>query len=348
MSDPVKQLENMLRDNHFQLVRQTHHKVYRNPDGKVFVTSLTPSDYRWAQNALTTLRRTIVSPPVPEVIAISEFERQQAASIIQPQSKEPGPGHTKQKSSRGTGFVYIDKKIQEVVSTVPPEQKLAEKAQHQWESAVRRARQDFVDLIAAKAKPLIFKSNQDYERRRQEEAARYVSYADTKLKRDVEIWCSETCDCFCESWVSMHKVSDLFYDILEISDPPSAEYQDDELWEQALACSKCIKTRTEEDTQVRFCAEHQYQDLRKIALNMDRFLPREMRITRDDIVKDAKIMFRRALSDEDFWQTWDRAASINVRKSEDILWRYALKKLRPIVEELLRSRCGSPTSRTPV
>lgn len=49
----------LLRQHNFILVRQNKHKVYRNPEGKVYVVGNTPSDCRWAQNALRTLKRVI-------------------------------------------------------------------------------------------------------------------------------------------------------------------------------------------------------------------------------------------------------------------------------------------------
>lgn len=357
MSNPEKQLHNLLRDNRFQLVRQTHHKVYRNHEGKVFVTSLTPSDYRWSQNALTTLKKVLSSPPVPEVVAISEFERQQAAAVIQPHSKEPGPGHTKQKSNGGgTGFTYIDKVQKEVVSMIPPEQKLAEKIQHQWESAVRRARHEFVESIVSKAKPWIMKSDRDDERQKQEAADRYLQYVNTGLRKDIELdeqyfknkaqFCenptTDPCHCsWCKSkWYQLSGFYRTIATIAHRHDNPDELYHD-----MVAACPRCEKKETENDIDFRLCSDHRYDRYRKVALNINRYLPKNEPITRDDVAREAKIMFQRAIEEgEKFWPSWEKQISINHRLSGEILQRFALRKLRPIVEELVRQRPQKPQS----
>jgi predicted RNA binding protein YcfA (HicA-like mRNA interferase family) len=52
-----RELEKRLRDSGFDLVRQKKHRVYKNPAGHTFVTSSTPSDHRWSDNALRQLER---------------------------------------------------------------------------------------------------------------------------------------------------------------------------------------------------------------------------------------------------------------------------------------------------
>jgi hypothetical protein len=76
--DPQHQLIELLHRNEFDLVRQRKHRVYRNPDGLVFVTASTPSDRRASQNALSTLKRILgrsipqaQSLPVPAVAPTS-------------------------------------------------------------------------------------------------------------------------------------------------------------------------------------------------------------------------------------------------------------------------------------
>jgi hypothetical protein len=49
----------LLRQHKFVLIRHNKHRVYRNPEGKVYVVGNTPSDWRWAMNALKTLKRVI-------------------------------------------------------------------------------------------------------------------------------------------------------------------------------------------------------------------------------------------------------------------------------------------------
>jgi len=106
MSDINKKVQSLLVQYGFRLIRETRHLVYRNSEGKVFVCSKTPSDYRVSQNMLTRLRLVVASPPRPEFVAISDFEREQAASIIQGQDKFSGLGTGKKKRSNGIGIYY--------------------------------------------------------------------------------------------------------------------------------------------------------------------------------------------------------------------------------------------------
>src|SRR5205809_1048134 len=172
-----KQVDALLREHGFRLVRQTKHHVWRNPQGKVFVTPSTPSDWRAWRNRLTDLKKVIASDPVPEVIAISEHERRQALEKIAAQEKKVAGARGAAKS-KGCGFTYIDKKP-EAVSTRPPEEKLAEREQRAWESLVRETRREFVENITAKYKALLPKFKEDLQRR-------FQIYADTRLRRDVE------------------------------------------------------------------------------------------------------------------------------------------------------------------
>ena len=115
MSSTLAKHDALLRQHKFVLVREDKHKVYRNPEGKVYVTSATPSDWRAEFNMLTALKRCIAEPAKPMVIAISDFEREQAAQLIQGQQKQQhiahGMGSGKQKHSRGTGFIYDGPRI---------------------------------------------------------------------------------------------------------------------------------------------------------------------------------------------------------------------------------------------
>ncbi len=84
--NPQDQLMELLQEHSFDLVRHRKHKIYRNPDGLMFVTASTPSDRQAPQNALSTLKKilrqansaleslqvadpTPLSEPVPEVHA---------------------------------------------------------------------------------------------------------------------------------------------------------------------------------------------------------------------------------------------------------------------------------------
>ena len=110
MSNLIAQHEMLLKQHEFKLVRHEKHLVYKNPENKVYVISATPSDHRWARNAIAVLKRVIAEPAKPMVVAISEFEREQAAQLIQGQEKQkvvtPGMGRGKQRRSRGTGIYY--------------------------------------------------------------------------------------------------------------------------------------------------------------------------------------------------------------------------------------------------
>jgi hypothetical protein len=139
MSNALAKHDALLRQHKFVLVRDDKHKVYRNPEGKVYVTAATPSDRRAGFNMLTALKRCIVEPAKPMVIAINDFEREQAAQLIQGQQKlqhaAHGMGSGKRKHSRGTGFIYEGPRM------MTPEQQAIHEVQRQQahENAQRRA-----------------------------------------------------------------------------------------------------------------------------------------------------------------------------------------------------------------
>lgn len=54
---PMKQLEQLIKENHGELVRQKKHRVYRFPDHRIFVMANTPSDHRAFRNNMRTLKR---------------------------------------------------------------------------------------------------------------------------------------------------------------------------------------------------------------------------------------------------------------------------------------------------
>lgn len=51
-----KQIEDLLREHHAELVQEHPHRKYRFPDGRKFVMAFTPSDHRAVKNALRSLR----------------------------------------------------------------------------------------------------------------------------------------------------------------------------------------------------------------------------------------------------------------------------------------------------
>ena len=138
MSNALAKHDALLCQHKFVLVRDDKHKVYRNPEGKVYVTAATPSDWRAGFNMLKALKRCIAEPAKPLVLAINDFEREQAAQLIQGQPKLRHAAHAmgsgKQKHSRGTGFIYDGPRM------IPEEQAIREvQRQRARENARRRA-----------------------------------------------------------------------------------------------------------------------------------------------------------------------------------------------------------------
>ena len=110
--NPARKLEQMLRQHNFKPVRHNSHRVFKNHEGKIFVTALTPSDYRWAHNAISILKKVLSSPARPMVLAISDYEREQATEKIAGQQKRQiGQSNGKSKRSKGTGFIYEDRNV---------------------------------------------------------------------------------------------------------------------------------------------------------------------------------------------------------------------------------------------
>ena len=140
MSDPHTQHESLLREHNFKLVRHNKHLVYQNPEGKVLVTSATPSDVHAWKNAIRSLRHVVANPARPLVLAISEFEREQAALVIRGEERRGlgGGSSLKQRRSTGTGFFYDDKI--EIVGTLPRRQELAKLARENRERKEGRIR----------------------------------------------------------------------------------------------------------------------------------------------------------------------------------------------------------------
>jgi hypothetical protein len=80
--DPRHQLRELLQEHSFDLVRQRKHRIYRNPDGLMFVTASTPSDRRASRNALSTLKRVLRGVG-------SDFEPTQAAGLASSADSAP-------------------------------------------------------------------------------------------------------------------------------------------------------------------------------------------------------------------------------------------------------------------
>jgi hypothetical protein len=108
-----KKIDTLLREHRFTLVRQSKHKIFQAPSGHIFVTSTSPSDWRAAERSLSVLKRILSNPPEPMSLAISAYEREQAALLIAGEQKlmhsAAGMGSGKQRKSTGTGYKYTEK-----------------------------------------------------------------------------------------------------------------------------------------------------------------------------------------------------------------------------------------------
>ena len=111
MSDVYKKLTALKAEHGFVLVRATRHQIWKSRSGVVWVCASTPSDYRVAGNQLTSLKRAIREGNQSEIIAISQFERDEADAILEGQKKQEanraGAAGTRKKS-QGTGIWYIE------------------------------------------------------------------------------------------------------------------------------------------------------------------------------------------------------------------------------------------------
>lgn len=348
MSDPIQQITNLLKQHSFRLARQDRHYVYKNPDGRVHVMPVSPSDHRWAKNNLAELKRTLASPPVPEVLVISQFEKEQAALVIKPRGKDPGPGHTKQKrNGNGTGIHMVPEKK----PVIPPEvrerhrqhqkiEALQQKALQSWDSEVQKAKQEFIGLVVSKVESFINTAveDQQFERDRQELLARYRYYADTRLKKDVELWhrLFGKHDLQVNSKeerlanAEMSKASSVLRSISDIDMSNPARFQD--MNDEVSKCSKCVKHQHEGYDDFQLCVEHMYKKYRRIAWNIDQYTERPTIPTKEEFVAWATDIFQDAMKNEEFWKSQEEVFRGRV------LYRFIFKKLKLIVDSLLRTR----------
>ena len=111
MSDVFKKLSALKSEHGFVLVRATRHQIWKSREGIIWVCASTPSDYRVAGNQLTSLKRAIREGNQSEIIAISQFERDEADAILEGQKKQEanraGAAGTRKKS-QGVGIFYIE------------------------------------------------------------------------------------------------------------------------------------------------------------------------------------------------------------------------------------------------
>ena len=219
MSNPAVKLDKLLREHRFQLVRQDKHKIYREPGGRIFVTSSTPSDYRWAGNALTELKRVIASPPKPMVIAIADWEREEAARLIQGQQKThvgiSSGGKGKSKRSRGTGFIYDD---QLTTAQLLRRQQLT---QQRWlaifnTTAEQSVQRDLEFEAGRQAKEAAERREERRQQRRADKLARRAAIQAEKEKKEAEF--QETYGPFLvEARKLVNEIDDYFCDVCQAS-----------------------------------------------------------------------------------------------------------------------------------
>lgn len=310
-----KQVDTLLRQQNFRLVRQAKHRVWRNPDGKVFVTAATPSDWRAVKNQITVLKHVIASDPVPEVVAISEFERREAlAKLARQEKKAPGAAAGPAKS-KGCGYTYIEKKP-EVISTLTPEQKQAEREQRALELLVRKARQEFVASIVAKHRVLAPKLKEEFQRR-------CLEYADNRLAFELRRHYDREKRGRRQAGSQMNRT---ISGILE-----ARAFQVDRIIGAAFDenCGLCEK----KDGLFYYCFNHVYERYRAVALNIEKFMhswPAE------DVAKDATKMFNEMMRSK-IEGTVAQGRGIQGHE-RGILMRYAVRKANELTKQLLASR----------
>src|SRR5277367_6464540 len=111
MSNFENQIEALKKQYGFRLARQERHCIWKSRDGWTWVTPSTLSDnIHGPKNMLQSLKRAIREAQTSDVLAITDFEREQAAAKIAGAAKQTAgrAGSAGQKKSRGTGVFYID------------------------------------------------------------------------------------------------------------------------------------------------------------------------------------------------------------------------------------------------
>jgi hypothetical protein len=140
----------LLKQHGFVLVRETRHKIYRNPEGKTFVTPSTPSDARGVFNSLSDLKRVIAQPPMCELLAIADHEKREQLRREQQTAREAAQALAKKRNGggygkgHGTGFTYIDHGVQ----LTPEEKKVQAERRQQEAEDDKLARQERQRLAA--------------------------------------------------------------------------------------------------------------------------------------------------------------------------------------------------------
>lgn len=133
MANPAKKLESLLRLHRFELVSQNKHLKYKNPQGRLYIMSKTPSDIRAGHRMLATFKRVIADPP-PTSEVIEEMRQRkelEAAIELVAQHKPSGAGIAgagKGKKSKGVG-IYYDEKLPPTAEELALREELRQRAQ---------------------------------------------------------------------------------------------------------------------------------------------------------------------------------------------------------------------------
>ncbi len=129
MANPAREHEALLRRHRFVLISENKHRKYKDPEGRVYIVSKTPSDWRAWQNAVSTLKRVIANLVPSSELLEEERQRRALEEFIQLEAqRKPSvvgiSGAGKGKKSRGTGFIY-DRKDEKSKEQLAHEQRMA-------------------------------------------------------------------------------------------------------------------------------------------------------------------------------------------------------------------------------
>src|SRR6202521_5718590 len=147
-----------MRRHPFVLVSENKHLKYKNPEGRVFIRSKTPSDWRAANNMVASLKRVIANPlPSSEVIEEERQRRELESSILLDCQRKLSfvgiSGAGKGKKSSGVGIYYDEKVfVEPTLEMLAQQQKarqrsLEREAERKAKRAVRRAAQEWKRMI---------------------------------------------------------------------------------------------------------------------------------------------------------------------------------------------------------
>jgi hypothetical protein len=123
-----------LRDQYkFKLVSDKNHYKFQDPEGRILITSKTPSDYRAYRNMVSVLRRVVAAPPPSNAVIEEMRQRKELEEYIRLNpAKKSGAGIAgkgKGTKSRGTGFIYEDTAP---IPFVPDELKERQRNEERW------------------------------------------------------------------------------------------------------------------------------------------------------------------------------------------------------------------------